>query len=259
MTETTLSPLPRTGRFQPGWFYLILFKPKLAFASIAAQKTALWLVPLLVVTLTTLAGVAAAGVLRQEAAQMGEVQLPPDFQYYSPEQQARVMQAIQATSGPVFIFVFPALIGLSKVWFGWLLVGGLIHLMLTLLGGRGSVGVTMNVLAWTSLPFALRELVRAGAMVVNHQLIAMPGLSGFTPAGEGNWPVFLSGLLAAFDIYLIWHIWLLIVGECAATGLPGKKVSVGVLLVIFVVLSLQALVGVGSAHFSNLTIIRPFF
>jgi hypothetical protein len=259
MTETTLSPLPRARRLQPGWFYLVLFKPKLAFASITAQKTGLWLAPLLVVTLATLASVAAAGVLRQEAAQMGEVQLPPDFQYYSPEQQARVMQAIQATSGPVFIFVFPALIALSKVWFGWLLVGGLIHLVLTLFGGRGSVGITMNVLAWASLPFAIRELVRAAAMVVGQQLIAMPGLSGFTPAGEGNGYVFLSGLLAAIDIYLIWHVWLLIVGEIAATGLSGKKVAAGVLLVILVVIGLQALVGVGSAQFSNLTIIRPFF
>jgi len=259
MTETTLSPVPRTRRFQPGWLYLALFKPRLAFASIAAHKTALWLAPLLVVTLATLASVAAAGMLRQAAALMGEVQLPPDFQYYSPEQQARLMQAIQATSGPVFIFVFPALIALIKVWFGWLLVGGLIHLVLTLLGGRGSVGITMNVLAWASLPFALRELVRAAAMVVEQQLIAMPGLSGFTPVGEGNWYVFISGVLAALDIYLIWHVWLLIVGESAATGLPGNKVGAGVLLVILVVLSLQALVGVGSAHFNNLTIIRPFF
>ena len=40
---------------------------------------------------------------------MGEITYPPDYQYYTPEQQAQYMQAIQSTQGPVFVYVLPSI------------------------------------------------------------------------------------------------------------------------------------------------------
>lgn len=39
-------------------------------------------------------------------------------------------------------------------------MGGLLHLVLTMLGGRDSTGGALNIVAWAALPFALRDLVR---------------------------------------------------------------------------------------------------
>ena len=144
------------------------------------------------------------------------------------------------------------------MWVGWLVVVGVLHLVLTLIGGRGSTRTAMNVVAWASLPFAVRDLVRIGAMFVTQQLVTHPGLSGFAPAGGGA-SAFLAALLGLADIYLIWHILLLIRGVRASNGLPPSKAASGVLLTMLLVLLLQALPGFLLAQLSGLNIIGPFF
>ena len=37
-------------------------------------------------------------------------------------------------------YVFPAIIAVLRQWVGWLVMGGLLHLMLTMLGGRDNTG-----------------------------------------------------------------------------------------------------------------------
>ena len=185
--------------------------------------------------------------------------LPPDFQYYSPEQQAQFQQAMAATSSPVFLYVFPALVALSRVWIGWLLVGGLLHLVMTLLGGRGDTGAAMNLVAWAALPFALRDIVRIIAMLASQQLIASPGLSGFAPASEGFGPLFLVGLLGSVDIYLIWYSLLLVLGVRLGNGISRVKALSAVFLILILIFSAQAALVAFAGQLGGLTIIRPFF
>jgi hypothetical protein len=172
------------------------------------------------------------------------------------------MQAMQAMQGPVFTFVFPALTALAGLWFGWLIIGGLLHLGLTLIGGRGDTSGTMNIVAWASLPLALRDLVRILVMMDTDQLIQYPGLSGFAPLsteGASSGGLFLVALLSLIDIYLIWRILLVVIGVRAANGLPPAKSVAGVLAVFLIVLALQALIGFLGSRFGGLTVIRPFF
>jgi hypothetical protein len=259
MTDVPVNQIETPRRFQFDWIPTVLFHPKQAFSQIMAQSSAVWLTPMLVLTLASLARVLVTGSINQAAAKTGQVSLPPDFQYYSPSQQAQFMQAAQATQGPVFVFVFPALSALVAIWMGWLLVGGLIHLVLTLLGGRGDTGAAMNLVAWAALPFAIRDLVRAGSMLSTHQLIQRAGLSGFAPVGESSLNLFLSALLALVDIYVIWHVLLLIVGVRTGDGLSRSKAVGGVLLTVLLALCLQALLGFAAAKLGGMTIIRPFF
>lgn len=261
MAETIAIPTPpKTKRLRLNWLLEVLLYPRETFSQIASHSGSTWLTPLLLLSITTLLTVWASGTIRQAAAASGQIELPPEFQYYyTPEQQAQYMQAMQATSGPVFIYVFPALINLSKVWFGWLLVSSLLHLVFTLLGGRGNAGVTLNLMAWAGVPFALRDLVRFVAMMNNDKLIQTPGLMGFAPLEEGITFLFLAGLMASIDLYLIWHIALLTIGGQAANGLSGRKVFAAVLVSILLVISIQALIGVGVQQLGSLTIIRPFF
>lgn len=248
-----------TRRVQWGWVAKIFIRPRQTLAAVAAQSRGVWLPPMLVLTLVTLVRVLAAGWVRQAAALSGEVTLPPDFQYYSPEQQAQFIQAMQATSGPVFVYIFPALTALGGIWIGWLLVSGALHLFFTMLGGRGETSTSINLVAWASLPFALRELVRAAALLITRQTISQPGLSGFIAADAVGASAYLGAFLALVDIYLIWHIVFLCIGARQSVKLPVGKALLGVLITMLLVLGLQALLTYLLAQLGGRTIVRPFF
>ncbi len=152
------------------------------------------------------------------------------------------------TSGPVFRYVLPAIGAVLSVWLGWLIVSGALHLTVTLLGGRGSTLRTANTVAWAGAPFALRDVVRAVAMLASGQVIASPGLSGFTSPEATGSLLFLKLFLASVDLYLIWHIGLLILGLRAGDpGLPPARTGISVTAVMITLLALQALAAFGLA------------
>ena len=112
---------------------------------------------------------------------MGEIPLPRDWQYWTPEMQNNYMQAQQATQGPVFMYIIPLLSSLAGLWLGWLLLAGLLHFGSTLVGGRGSMQSALNIVAWASLPFAVRDLLRIVFMLaVGHAITAL-GFQGSPP------------------------------------------------------------------------------
>lgn len=257
MAEIALETIRRERQIRRKWLISVLTRPGQTLAQIGAQTESVWILPLLVISIAALVNVAVTGWLRQSAAAMGEVVIPPELQYLPPEQQAQYIQAVQATTGPVFVYVFPALKSLMLVWFGWLLVSGSVHLLLTILGGRGDIGSMVNIVAWAGLPYALRDLVRAGAMFTSKQLIQTTGLAGFAPAGDGNLSLFLMSALALIDIYLIWHTVLLVNGTRAASKLSLARTLTGILITVLLAVALQASLGYGAAKLSDLRIIQP--
>jgi Yip1-like protein len=259
MTEVASLPFEPPRRFHFDWVLPALFRPRRALARIAGQAGDVWLTPILIVMVAAVAHALVAGWLKQTAALSGPINLPSDFQYWSPDQQNQFMQAQAAASGPVFLYVFPSILSALSVWVGWLVVVGLLHLVFTLLGARGSTRAAMNLVAWAGLPFAVRDLVRIGYMLAARQLVGHPGLSGFAPADAGAVSLFLAELLRPFDLYLMWHILLLVLGVRVAETLPAPKAWGGVLITMGIVLLLQALPGFAMAQFSGLNIIRPFF
>lgn len=256
MTEIASPPLESSRHSNFGLLAQTLFSPRRAFARIAGQSGNVWLLPMAVLVLTALLRVLAAGPIKQATALVGPGGPPPE--YYSPEQQAQLQQALSATSGPVFVYVFPAIVAVIGVWLGWLLVSGLLHLVLTLLGGRGSTHLSMNLVAWASLPFALRDGVQILYMLASRQLVTHSGLSGFASADSGAMGALIAGLLGFVDVYFIWYVALLAVAVRAANGLSRAKAIGGVLLTVFVVALIQSLPGVLFSGMSQLNIIRPF-
>jgi hypothetical protein len=259
MSDASVDQIERPRRFHFEWVLPVLFRPRSTFVKIATQPAGVWLVPLLILTLTTLASVAVAGSIKQAAALSGQPTLPPDFQYMPPEMQAQYMQAMQATSSPVFLYVFPAITSLGGVWLGWLLVTGVLHLVLTLLGGRGDTGSTLNIVAWSGLPYAVRDIVRTIFMLVARQLLTSPGFSGFIPAGAAGGTAYLGQLLRLVDIYVIWNLALLVLGILASTKLSKIKAVGSVIFTVLLLLAIQALVGFLVSSLSSLNVIRPFF
>jgi hypothetical protein len=260
MTDATALPLERPRRFYFDWVLPTLFRPRATFAKIVGLGRASWLTPLLILTITSLAVVYFAGQLKVAAAQNGQVQLPDVFQYWSPEQQAQYLQAQQLTStGPVFNYVFPAIQAVLRQWVGWLVMGGLLHLMLTMLGGRDNTGGALNTVAWASLPFAIRDIVRVGYMLSQKTLLANPGLVGFAPAGEGWTFAVISDILSRIDLYTIWYVILLYLGVRASVGLSAGKSVAGLLIALLITLLLGLVPTIVISLVSDLSVVQPFF
>jgi hypothetical protein len=211
--------------------------------------------------LVTLGRVWVAGNINKAAADSGQINYPSGFEFYTPEQQAQFQQAVTGMNTPTFHYVLPAIAGLLLVLGVWLAVGWLLHLALTLRGGRGTSQQMLNVAAWALLPFAVREGVRLGFMLNSERLIASPGLSGFAPAAAsgnvGN--IFLAAVLAFVDIYLLWSIVLLAIGAQRVEKLPPRKTWVTVIVTMLFLLALRAVPAVVASQFADLTVIRPFF
>ena len=209
---------------------------------------------MLVLTMTAILVVLVGGYLKSRAATMGEVALPQDWQYWTPEMQNNYMQAQQATQGPVFMYVIPLVSVLAGLWVGWLLLAALLHFGSTLLGGRGSMQSALNVVAWAGLPFALRDILRIVFMLSAGHAITSPGLSGFASTAG-----FVSQLLTRVDIFLIWNIVLLVIGFAIADGLSRGKAVVGVMVVMLLVLMAQAGLGSLTSGLGGQAVQRPFF
>lgn len=231
-----------------------LLRPKQVFGEMASEARASWLTPMLVLTVTAILAVVVAGYLKTQAAMLGEIQLPPDWQYWTPDQQNNYMQAQQATQGPTFMYIIPMVGSLTGLWVGWLVLAGLMHLGSTLFGGRGSMQSALNVVAYASLPFALRDLLRVAYMLASSHTITSPGLSGFA-ASAG----LFANLLQHTDIFLIWSIVLLVIGFAVSDGLTSGKAFVNVLVVMVIVLLAQAGIGLIGSSMGGSAIQRPFF
>lgn len=232
----------------------MLLRPRAGFQEIASESRPTWLTPMLVLTVTAILVVVVAGYMKTRAAMMGEIQLPRDWQWWSPEMQNNYMQAQQATQGPVFMYIMPMVGSLAGLWVGWLLLAALLHFGSTLLGGRGSMQSALTVVAWASLPFALRDLLRIVFMLSAGHAITSPGLSGFASA-----PGFLAELLTRVDIFLLWHMVLLILGFWIVDNLSRGKAAAGVIVVVLVILFAQAGLGALTSGLGGQAVQRPFF
>lgn len=232
----------------------LLIRPRQFFALDPGS----WRFPMLVLSLTLTLQTVVAGFLRAKAAALGEMPLPQDWQWWTPEMQNNYMQAQQATQGAVFVYIIPLVGALTSLWLGWLLVSGLLHLASTLLGGRGSMGTAMSIVAWASLPFAVRDILRVIFMLAVGRAIASPGLSGFISGGEAGM-LFVSQLLGLLDLFFVWHVVLTVIGFRVKDNLTNGKAALGVVGVLLLILLAQAGLGMLGQNLSGMLISRPFF
>ena len=260
MPDTELSSLAPPSRFNFAWIGGVFFRPRRTFAQISAQHGSAWLAALAILTLSALLQVLAAGSVKHSQQSQGSpASLPPDFQYYTEEQKAQYTQMAEATSGPMFVYIFPSVGAVIGLWAGWAVVSFILYLVMTLLGGQGDPISAFNLTAWASLPFALRDLVRAGYLLTTGQPIAAAGLSGFIAGGDSSWLQYLAALLSLVDLYFLWSMALLVIGMRARTGMGLARAAGGVVLTMLGVILLQALLSFLAARLGGLTITQPFF
>lgn len=258
MDETTTPPpSPSSKRLDIKRLFTFLLHPRKQFEQIAAEEKSSWQAPMLALSLALILRLVVSGYFQARAAAMGQVPLPPDWQWWTPDMQNNYMQAMAQTQGPVFVYIIPIVLGLSGLWLGWPILSGLLHLTSTLFGGRGKMGTALNLVAWGSLPFVLRDLLRVVFMLIAGRTIASPGLSGFVTAADTG-TAFLAQVLANVDIFFVWHILLLIIGFRLADALPAVKATAGVLIVLALSLLAQAGLGTLASRLGGLMVTRQF-
>ncbi|MCS6993550.1 MAG: YIP1 family protein [Anaerolineales bacterium] len=256
MSETTSLP-PVSRRFDFKRLFAFPFQPRRHLAEMIASEPIAWQMPMLFLSLALVLRLLVSGYFQAQAAAMGQVPLPPDWQWWTPEMQNNYMQAIQQTQSPVFVYVIPMVLGLSGLWLGWLVLAGLLHLASTLLGGRGAMGSALGLTAWASIPFALRDLLRVVFMLAAGRAIASPGLSGFVTATDAG-AVFLAQILANVDIFFFWHLFLLVLAFRLSDSLSGPKAAAGVFSVLILSLLAQAGLGTLASRLGGLMVTRQF-
>jgi hypothetical protein len=249
MTDT----IPITHRFDIKKVPAFLLHPRQGVQRLAVEEKPTWQIPMLVLSVLFLLRTIVTGYIQMRVSNLGQAALPADWQWWTPDMQNNYMQAIQATQGPVFVYIIPAVMGLAKIWLGWLILGGLLHLASTLLGGRGSMRSVLSLTGWAMLPFALRDLLRILYMLIVQHPIASPGLSGF-----GGF-LFISKVLGGVDLFLIWFGILLVMGLRVLDNLPVGKAIADVVVVLVLLLLVQGGLGTLSTSLGGMMITRPFF
>jgi len=256
--DLIITQAPRNRTWRLDLLLPTLIRPRMALARVVEQNRPNWRTPIVLLLLATVIHALVAGSINAAARAAGEIVLPPNFQYYTPEQQAQFQQAATATNNTTFNYILPALGAALGALLVWLAVSWLLHLTLTLLGGRGTSQQSINVVAWASLPFVLRAVVQIVAMLATDRLVSGSGLSGFVSAGEGSLRVFWAAILGQIDIYFLWHILLVYLGVRLSSQLTAAKCWIAILLVFAVVMALRALPDAILARFGDLTVIQPF-
>jgi hypothetical protein len=245
-------------RWRWDWILPLFFRPRKTLTAAAEQDKGVWLLPLLLISLLLIFSVVASGPARLTQLQMGSGETPPDFQYWTPEQQQQYFDSLQQAQGPVNLYVFPILGKLIGLWLVWFLTGSILHLILTLSGSRSSNTSALNVVGWASLPFGLRALLQGLAVLISKTPIQAAGLSGFV-GSESAGAAFLGPLLALVDIFLIWHFILLLVSARPLSKLPRSRAWLAVLVTLLILLALQAVPGFIGAKISGLSGSNPYF
>jgi len=93
------------------------------------------------------------------------------------------------------------------------------------LGSQPDLDAFVQMIAWSSLPFTVRNLVQLLYMISTGDLIHHPGLSGLLTVadGSGSGPSLLYQLLGTFDLYSLWHLLLVLVTVQIAARLTLPK------------------------------------
>ncbi len=222
-------------------FALIWFRPRKILKAIAAEERRIWVFPLLVISAGLLVFTFTRGWV--QSSTRPEVVFPPDYQYYLPDEQQNLQNALALANGPVFVYLFPAIAALAGLGLYWLVYSGLLVSGFRILRGRCSGRSIRNLTAWAMLPMILRFFIQSIYMVLSGEVIKTTGMSGVVFSSDALQQSIGAYFLSGVDIYLIWQMALLIIGGryCAKISwwqsLPTVVVSTGMILMSVAVLN----------------------
>jgi hypothetical protein len=211
---------PRSAR---SWHFKrlvpLLIRPRATLARIVEEDRPSWRAPILLLLLATIAQALLTGSINAAARAGGEVVLPPNSEFWTPEQQAQFLQAATATNNPTFNTSCPRW---GRCGCAADVAGGQLAAApgVDAARRRGTSQGAINVVAWASLPFVVRAVVQIVAMLLTDSVVAGGGLSGFAPAARGRstsfWPPSWAKSTCASSGTSSWSTWARLSSGCRA-------------------------------------------
>lgn len=241
----------------------ILARPRATLETLNEHGGRTWWLPVLLGVLLTISPVVAQAPIQarqiREAVPVSAGQFGGQQEAeLSPEEQEQLEQAQSIVASPLITVVFPAVAAALGRAVGWLIWAGALYLASTALGGRSTFGQMLRTVVWVWLPYAVRGLLQTIYVLASGQIIANPGLSGFVLDSRGasdpttfirpsSGQILLASLLERVDIYLFWHLALLVAGVMVASRLPRRKalvVTLGMWVLFTLIGLIPPLIGV---------------
>lgn len=253
MANEEASTEPRRNLF--GQLWDMIRRPRWAFENGGIRTSRSWIfMAILAMMALVLPIVAAAPITTQqarEAFQAGLESQRESGQEIPPEMEGQISQL---ATNPLFTVVFPSAGALAMLWLGWLVWAGALHLIGTMAGGESQFGEMWRTVVWSWLPFTVRGLLQFAFILLTGEIISHPGLSGLVadqrPVSEliaappSTGQLVLQSLLSKIDLFLVWNLFLLILGVAVTARLSRRKaafVTLGVWAVLLVLGLLPAL------------------
>lgn len=195
----------------------VLFKPGKVFEEMRDKPN--WLIPLIIVLISTIALVAVTTPLQSKLAlkELDEIsdQMTP----------AQLEQARQMTNSLITLII--ALVStLIAAVIGLLIQATVFHLLGSAFGGNGRFVTALCLVGFGRMPLVLRDLLQSVYMLASGKILA-PGLSTLLSAKAAMGP--LGAFLGSIDLFVAWNLAILIVGLATMYRISRGKAALTVL------------------------------
>jgi hypothetical protein len=191
----------------------------------AVERPRSWWVPALLIVASMVLLIATSAPQQVAAAneQRGQI-LERVTRNMSEEQAEMVRQRSRSMSVPRY-WLTAGGVGLILTALGWVLRGGLVHLLSALFGGVSDWKEAFCVSVWSTFPGVVRNAVQALYVGINGSLIEHQGFSGFVVKGDSleNSRDMLYVLLSNVDPFSLWHLLLFAMGISVAIKISRAK------------------------------------
>jgi hypothetical protein len=226
----------------------IIDRPAVTMSHVGKKPGWAWVMPaLLVLVGLVVFSVVTAPLTSELALRQAQQQLDS----LPPQQAEQAAAQVERFTSPPMMAAFSVVGGLVALVVIWLLGAGILYFLGLVAGGEANFAQSFAILAWSWLPYALRNLIMAAYVAYSGKLLN-PGLSSLVATGDqakdaANW---LYGLLSQVDLFYLWHLILVIVGLAAVGRLSKVKATIVGLIYLAVTTSLSLVPTLVGALFS---------
>jgi hypothetical protein len=215
----------------------VIDRPAVTMSYVGKKPGWAWVTPALLVLVGLVAfSVVTAPYTSELALRQAQQQLAS----LPPQQAEQAAAQMERFTSPPVMAAFSVVGGLVALVVIWLLGAGILYFLGLVAGGEANFAQSFAILAWSWLPYSVRNLVMAAYVAYSGKLIN-PGLSSLVATGDqvkdaANW---LYGLLSQVDLFYLWHLILVIVGLAAVGRFSKTKATIVGIIYLAVTTSLS--------------------
>ena len=215
----------------------IIDRPAVTMSFVGKKPGWAWVTPAFLVLVGLVAfSVVTAPLTSELALRQAQQQLTS----LPPQQAEQAAAQMERFTSPPMMAAFGIVGGLVALAVTWLVGAGVLYFLGLVAGGEANFGQSFAILAWSWLPYALRNLILAAYVAYSGKLINQ-GLSFLVATGDqtedaANW---LYSLLSQMDLFYLWHLILVIVGLAVVGRFSKTKATIVGLIYLAVTTALS--------------------